>query len=107
MKQETHLPNSDMGELKLDSTQLEINERYWVMLTAHNEKLTSRVAKVDFEPLDPAGKKEDIFLHQNFCVFTPIFCYPKIFAFLRQFFVTPKFLHFLYQFFLHQKFYFF
>ena len=73
MKQETHLPNSDMGELKLDSTQLEINERYWVMLTAHNEKLTSRVAKVDFEPLDPAGKNRDIFYTKSFAFFTAIF----------------------------------
>lgn len=55
MKHETHLPSTSEGELKLDSSQLEINERYWVMLTAHNEQLSSRVAKVDFQPLDPAG----------------------------------------------------
>ena len=53
--QETHLPNGMTGEIKLDSSKLDVSERYWVMMTAHNEKLSSRVAKVDFEPMDPAG----------------------------------------------------
>ena len=53
-QQETHLPSGSKGELKLSN--LEVNKQYWVLLTAHNEKFSSRTAKVDFEPLNASGK---------------------------------------------------
>ena len=55
MKQESYVPRTNVGELKLDSSTLDIKERYWVFLTAHNEKLSSKKAVVDFQPMDPAG----------------------------------------------------
>lgn len=56
VRSESSLPINSAGEIKLDSSVLDISERYWVMVTAHNEKFSSRVAKIDFQPLDPAGK---------------------------------------------------
>ena len=55
LKSQTHLPTTSSGELKLENAQLDVSQKYWILLTAKNEKLKSRVAKVDFQPLDPAG----------------------------------------------------
>ena len=71
LKSQTHLPSASSGELKLENAQLDVTQKYWILLTAKNEKLKSRVAKVDFQPLDPAGfilKLNIIFIrliHQN------------------------------------------
>ena len=52
--QETHLPKESSGWLKLKN--LEVDQNYWVMMTAHNEALSSKTAKVDFKPLDEPRK---------------------------------------------------
>ena len=51
--QETRLPAKNRGEIKLSD--LEVNKKYWVMITAHNEKHSSKTAKVDFQPLNATG----------------------------------------------------
>ena len=65
--QETHLPKGNQGEIKLNN--LEVNKKYWVMVTAHNEKFSSKTAKVDFEPLNATGeitKKSNLFRNEDF-----------------------------------------